>query len=207
MTRLASMVLGSALGLVFATPALAASDYLLVIDGVDGESSTAAPLESWSFGHSNPTTSTSMSSGRVSAPRDAQSGMASGKLRESPTKASTGRALAGGGDCDDTDCKDRPDRVAAGDVDGDGALDFAQAARLDEVGPLSLTLPASSNAARSLCGKTDHLRSGHIVKSDGTIYDLNSFSFGACTAQGSSVKVAAGGGKIKQTTGHVTLIK
>ncbi|KPL67698.1 hypothetical protein SZ64_05955 [Erythrobacter sp. SG61-1L] len=197
------MVFGSALALATATPALAASDYLLVIDGVDGESSSAAPLESWSFGQSNP--SSTMASGRTVAPRDAQSGMATGKLRESPTRASTGVALAGGGDCDDTDCKGRPDRVA--DVDGDGALDFAQATRLDQIGPLTLTLSATSDAARMLCGKTGHLRSGHIVKSDGTIYDLSNFAFGACTTQGSFVRLAAGDGKIKHKTGHVTLIK
>lgn len=199
MTRFVSLAVCSA-ALLAAVPAFAASDYFLVIDGVEGETATAVPLDSWSFGQTN-----------TSAPRDTQTGKATGRLRESPTRASTGAtsavAVAAGGDCDDADCSNGPERAATGDLDGDGALDFARVAQRDQIGPLTFTVPASSDLARNLCGKTDHLRSGHIVKSDGTVYDLSEFSFGACTKQGPVMKITAGGGKIVHKTGHVTLMK
>ncbi|HEX7373694.1 MAG TPA: type VI secretion system tube protein Hcp, partial [Steroidobacteraceae bacterium] len=93
---ISSLVLG-------ALPALAASDYLLQLDGVQGESATKgqpAPIEisSWSWGASNPTSvgSTGMSAGKVNvqdlsvmsapaatsgvtSPRDVATGQASGK--------------------------------------------------------------------------------------------------------------------------------
>lgn len=193
MTRFVSLAVCSA-ALLAAAPAFAASDYFLVIDGVEGETATAVPLDSWSFGQTN-----------TSAPRDTQAGKATGRLRESPTRSS-GVAVSGG-DCDDADCRNGPERAATGDLDGDGALDFAQAAQRDQIGPLTFTVPAGSDLARNLCGKTDHLRSGHIVKSDGTVYDLSEFSFGACTTQGAVMKITAGGGKIVHKTGHVTLMK
>lgn len=55
--------------------------------GSDGSTSPPATLEvaSWSFGASNPTTpSSAMGGGRVSSPRDAASGLASGKRGSNP---------------------------------------------------------------------------------------------------------------------------
>jgi type VI secretion system secreted protein Hcp len=125
--------------LLATTPALAASDYLLQLDPVQGQGQDAAPqsieVESFSWGTSNAgSMATGGGSGKVNvqdisltkrgAPRDASSGMASGKraapdavadvqpvaaaavpsvgdvasftvlIRESPTKASTGKTGA-----------------------------------------------------------------------------------------------------------------
>jgi hypothetical protein len=122
--------------LVVTAPALAASDYLLQLDTVKGEATAATQsieVESFSWGVSNAgTAAASNGSGRgkvsvqdismtkAGAPRDASSGMASGKraapeatadgqadaaapkvgdvatftvlIRESPTKSSTGKS-------------------------------------------------------------------------------------------------------------------
>lgn len=94
--------------LLAATASLAASDYYLKIEGVEGEATRAQPetieLQSWSFGASN---------SAVVSPRDTASGMATGKrqhnplvitkpvepstplLRESPTRATTAAADTG----------------------------------------------------------------------------------------------------------------
>jgi type VI protein secretion system component Hcp len=66
--------------LLAATASLAASDYYIKFDGVDGESKSRAKaetieLQSWSFG-------TSQAS--VVAPRDAASGLATGKRQHKP---------------------------------------------------------------------------------------------------------------------------
>jgi type VI protein secretion system component Hcp len=77
-TVLATVVVSGAL--LAATASLAASDYYLKIDGVEGESTTRSKpetieLQSWSFGASQ--------SGVV-APRDAASGLATGKRQHNP---------------------------------------------------------------------------------------------------------------------------
>ena len=95
-------VCAAALGLSAFGPAMAASDYLLELDGVEGEVATKTTIElaSWSFGASNPTSvgSSGMSSGRrqhqpirlatplpengvvnVVTAREAGSGMATGR--------------------------------------------------------------------------------------------------------------------------------
>ncbi len=85
---------------LMASPALAASDYLLELDGIKGESSTTIEIESWSFGATNQSSvgSSGMSSGKrthkpirlsspnldggtfeVVAPRDVATGQSSGK--------------------------------------------------------------------------------------------------------------------------------
>ena len=123
--------------LMVTAPALAASDYLLELDTIKGESKAATTqsieLESFSWGASNAGAAAAGSGGgsgkvsvqdismtRAAAPRDASSGMASGKraapeagadgqtavaapkvgdvasfavvIRESPTKSSTGKS-------------------------------------------------------------------------------------------------------------------
>jgi hypothetical protein len=100
--RAFAAVTAVSLGLMAMVPALAASDYLLELDSVEGEVATKTTIElaSWSFGASNPTSvgSSGMSSGRrqhqpvrVSTPvaengsvsvvtaREAGSGMATGR--------------------------------------------------------------------------------------------------------------------------------
>ena len=98
-----TVVSATALALSAFGPALAASDYLLELDGVEGEVATKTTMElaSWSFGASNPTSvgSSGMSSGRrmhqpirlatplpengtvsVVTAREAGSGMATGRV-------------------------------------------------------------------------------------------------------------------------------
>jgi type VI protein secretion system component Hcp len=77
-TVLATVVVSGVL--LAATASLAASDYYLKIDGVEGESTTRSKpetieLQSWSFGASQ--------SG-VTSPRDAASGLATGKRQHKP---------------------------------------------------------------------------------------------------------------------------
>jgi hypothetical protein len=103
MSRTLAAFAAASLGLLAIAPALAASDYLLELEGVEGESTvkTTIALDSWSFGASNPTSvgSGGMSSGRrqhspirlaaplaengsvqlVTAAREAGSGMATGR--------------------------------------------------------------------------------------------------------------------------------
>lgn len=195
-----SVVLRSAAVIALAAPAMAASsDYLLVIDGVGGGDAVTTKVSNWSFGATNTSTPPS-ASGRAAepnlgskgqdgvAPRDAQSGMASGRRR-------TGAIVAA-------------DFKATGDLDGDGRLDLAEAGKLDNVGPLNFTMPSGSAEEKQLCGETDHLRTGHITAPDGTVYDLADVKT-VCTGDDStSVTVALSGSmRRKDYVGHVTLMK
>jgi hypothetical protein len=137
------------LPLIAAQPAHAASDYLLEIEGVAGEAAGAIEVNSWSWGASNPTSvgSGGMSAGRVVSPRDAASGQSTGRsaqgdvrvtasqntqsLRESPTRASTGRV--------------------AGDLDGDGRADLAAISNQAELQSFTLTFDQSSPALARVC--------------------------------------------------------
>lgn len=100
--------------LLSAALAVAASDYLLKIDGIEGESGASAQqtieVASWSWGTSNPTSvgSGGLSSGRVAAPRVGEvatlvvmirESPTRQTYRESPTRASTGQASAKQGGC------------------------------------------------------------------------------------------------------------
>jgi hypothetical protein len=190
------------------SPAVAASaDYYLVIEGVDGESTVAAKISNWSFGASNPTTSSSGASGRsenplyvppvgggtnplavehtVKSPRDASSGLATGR---------------------------KSGELQAADFKRGGKFDFAEASKADQVGALALGVPAGSDAATKLCGKTDHFRTGHIIGSDGTVYDLSEMSI-SCSSSIAGITGGAVAGiviaaSMKHTkTGHVTLMK
>lgn len=78
MKRLYCTVAAATLGLGAAPSALAASDYLLVIDGVEGEAASSAEILSWSWGASNPS-SAAAATDRAVSPRDAASGNRSHK--------------------------------------------------------------------------------------------------------------------------------
>ena len=98
MPRILFSAAALALALGIAPTAMAASDYLLELDGVDGVAPATIEISSWSWGTSN---------------SNAGSPSGTGRLRESPTLPSrhyTTRA-----------------RVAAGDLDGDGTADLASA--------------------------------------------------------------------------------
>ena len=121
-------------------PALAASDYLLELDGVKGES--AITLDSWSFGACNAGQCTT-----ITSPRDATSGQSTGKVaaKGRPNSASwdlatnKGARTAGGVN------------VAVGDVDGDGRADLAFVTSQSEVSSLSLNFTKISYSYRQAC--------------------------------------------------------
>jgi hypothetical protein len=207
--RTLSIILAASVALGAMSPAMAASaDYYLIIDGVDGESTVAAKISSWSLGASNPTTSSSGASGRsenplyvppvsggtnplavehtVKSPRDASSGLATGR---------------------------KSGELQAADFNRDGRVDFAEASQVDQVGPLTVSLPR--DAATAVCarqGNTGKPNNGHLISSDGTIYDLSQMSIvcssGAAGITGGAVAGIVIAASMKHTkTGHVTLMK
>lgn len=138
----------AALSAAVATPALAASDYLLELDGVKGESAAPA-VDSWSFGVCNPGQCSSAQRTVITA-RDAGSGMATGKTGKTGKPSSANwdlatskgaRTAAAGGV-----------KVAAGDVDGDGRADLAFAGTVSEVYDLSFAFQKIEATLRSVCG-------------------------------------------------------
>jgi type VI protein secretion system component Hcp len=169
-----------------ATPALAASDYLLQLDGVQGDASTKghpATIEvaSWSLGASNPTSvgSSGMSAGKVNvhdmsvmaSPRDAASGQASGK------------------------------RSAQAVASGDAAASVPQADAVSE-----LTLRLRESPSRPSMGKPACTAGQHIDKvtlsSNGQSYELTDATVTACDVSGGETLM-----KVRGKTGHVTLMK
>ena len=179
-TVLATVVVSGVL--LAATASLAASDYYLKIEGVEGEATRAQPetieLQSWSFGASNPA---------VVAPRDAASGMATGKrqhkpvtitkplepstplLRESPTKATT------------------------------AAADTGAAA---EVRTVTFSVPEPGNASTAslarMCASGKHIRSAVLSSPNGR-YQLQDAVITSCAVAGNERRY--------EFRGHVTLMK
>lgn len=189
--RLAAVTLVSSL--LGVTTALAASDYFLKIEGVEGESSAAPPqpieVSSYSFGVSN-AGSAAMSSGggtgkvsmqdlsvttaaapAVVAPRDAASGLPTGKRSKSPASAPAASP-------------------STEPVAGTGNT-------------LSLLVPSSgSEAAKQLyrmCASGKHIKRATLTAGAKT-YELHDVVVSSCDEQG-------GQREYKFKTGHVTLIK
>lgn len=166
--------------MAFATPAMAASDYLLEIDGIKGEVSSIA-IESWSFGACNAGQCTSVS-------RDAASGQATGKrggggvvkltasqnsqsLRESPTRQSTKSEVTVTASQNTQSLRESPTRasngrsgvatgagaaaggvaVAVGDLDGDGLADLAYAGTQDVISDFTVTFDKSTPQLATFC--------------------------------------------------------
>lgn len=215
--------------LLSATPALAASDMFLKLDGVDGE----AAIESWSFGTcssgqcvtiSTPTEAGKAKAGKTGKPSNANWDLATGKGARTSSKVN----------------------VAVGDVDGDGRADLAYAGTLDKVNALALTVSNADTALLRVCGGK-HIAKA-VLKIGADSYDLTDAAitcasvadaaaarainpgrsdivsnipvpkqtqgatFGekvqAGLATGSSVTVTFTGGQMKHTkTGHVTILK
>jgi hypothetical protein len=170
--------LAAGLLLAAALPAFAASDYLLEIDGVDGEPAAKKSIEvqSFSWGASNPASAAATARGKVSvqdismtkaAPRDAASGLATGK-----------RA------------------VAASDVASEAGVDAAVASR-----EVSFTLPEA--AAKSMCATGKHIAKATLT-GRGQRAELTDVVVTSCTTQGGTSVVAMRG---KGKSGHVTLLK
>ena len=150
-----TLLLVMAAALLSAAPVLAASDYLLEIEGVPGESATAAPMavDSWSFGVCN-----SGQCSTVVSPRDSATGLATGKAggKGRPSTSTydlatnKGARTAGGGEA-----------VVVGDLDGDGAADLAFVKTQSEVTGFTLTFQSMSAANRKVCAGM-HIKDAHL---------------------------------------------
>lgn len=211
MRYLASITLSAVCLTGFASPALAASDYFLVIDGVDGEPSIVAEVQSWSWGASNQgATSVANlgSSGQDGVARETPSSRPTvtasqntQSLRESPTRQVTKLTAS-------QNSQSLRTSATAPDLDGDGRADLTSLERLDEVSGFTLTLAADSSSARQLCAGGKHIAKAHLVGRQGVV-DFEDLAIGACTeagagAGGVAMKVT---GKTKEFKGHVTLLK
>lgn len=203
-----------AIGLALAaTPVLAASDYLLTLDGVPGESSSSIQIESFSWGVSQHGSSVSAvaSSGAVTAPRDAASGLATGRRTHKPVRAVTATdsaAVAG---------------ITGGAVAGRTVGDLSSVAAQNEIQGFSLSFDKASPVLAKLC--SGGAVTGGQVSGHGETYTLENAQFscpapkqtqgatfgercnaGVCTA-GALVTVVVTG-QLKHTkSGHVTLLK
>lgn len=167
-------VIFAASAMLVGTPAFAASDYLLKLDGVDGEASATIEVASWSFGVCN-----AGQCSTVKSPRDAASGQATGKVKHVPTKisnasqntqslrgsptgttavaapASAEKTNPGKGSWDLATGKGARTaggvNVAAGDVDGDGRADLAYAGTQDQVTSFTLSFDKASPVLAKVC--------------------------------------------------------
>jgi hypothetical protein len=177
-----AIVSGTALLLTTAL-GYAASDFLLEIEGVAGESSTSPAsieLNSFSFGASNPTSvgSGGLSSGKtvaasgVVAPRDAATGQASGK------------------------------RVATGDVNGVGRADVLAASAVGQTVSFSATFRESPTktpvGGLARCAQGQHIAKATLRGPRQTV-SLDNVVVTSCPG--------ASGERRHEFTGHVTLIK
>jgi hypothetical protein len=216
------------------------ADYYLKIDTVEGE----AMASDWSFGACNAGQCTT-----ISSPRDAASSQSAGKsagkgdvkvtasqntqsLRESPTRASSGKAgwdLATGKGARSAGGVN----VAAGDVDGDGLADLAYVATQSEVSSFTLTFQKIEATWRQVCNGKHIAKATLRTATDS--YELSGVTVscaagasgagglvrkqtqgssfgercdaGVCTADG-GIDMVLTGGQMKHTkTGHVTLLK
>lgn len=168
--------------LLAATASLAASDYYLKIEGVEGEAARAQPetieLSSWSFGASN--------SGVV-APRDAASGMATGKRQHKPmtvtkpVEASTPLL------------RESPTRPTPAAVDSGAAA---------EVRTVTFSVPEPGNASTvalaRMCASGKHIRSA-VLSSPSGRYQLQDAVITSCAVAGNERRY--------EFRGHVTLMK
>lgn len=210
-------ILCSAAAFASAAPALAASDYYLVIDGVEGEATTAIEVQSWSWGTSNSGAAARDSGPRVTASQNTQSlresptrgtltaSQNSQELRESPTRASTGRDVSRGQSTGQRSAGGVS--VAAGDLDGDGRADLTNLATLDEVGGFTLTLAPGPPETRAMCVSGKHIKHAHLVGPQGVI-DFEDLVISSCSGGGGAGGMTmAVSGTAKEFKGHVTLLK
>lgn len=229
----ATITAAFAIGLALAaTPVLAASDYLLTLDGVPGESSSSIQIESFSWGVSQQGASSTVGSGgAVAAPRDAASGLPTGRrTAEAPRDAASGLATGKRThkpirmtSSSDASAGTGGARVAAGDVTGDGRSDLAHLVTQDEIQGFSLSFDKASPVLAKLCSGAPP--TGGQLSGRGETYTLENAAFscpapkqtqGATFGERCSAGVCPAGalitvvvtGQLKHTkSGHVTLLK
>lgn len=198
--KLHTVIASVAFALAIAGPAYAASDYLLEIEGVKGESAAPAAVDSWSFGVCNAGQCSGSASIQhtIVSPRDSASGLATGKTapKTKPSAASwdlatnKGARSAGGGDAGGHV------HVAAGDVDGDGRSDLAFAATQPEVASLTLTFRKIEFTYRAVCdGK--HFDKA-VLRSAADSFELTDVTV-TCT-----LPAGAGAARIDQTPARIS---
>lgn len=182
---------------ISAASAMAASDYLLEIKGAAADSGTGAAsqtieISSFSWGTSNPTSvgSSGMSAGKVSmqdmsvtAAATAAQPATEQAVRESPTKASTGKTAA----------------AAAG-----SPADAAASPKVGEMATVTVTYresPTKSSTgktSRAACTPGEHYDEV-TLSGQGQRYVMKDVMVTSCSS--------ANGARRKELTGHVTLIK
>lgn len=189
-------------------PAIAATDYLLELDGVDGEAAAPKDHKEWievssfSWGVSNPTHvgSSGMSAGKVavqdlsvhatapapgstSVARERGSGLATGKRTHEPV-ATTQPASDG--------------RVAASNAPADGS-----------VGQLTVRLresPTKASLGRRMCVQGKHIAKATLRSATQSV-ELHDAVVNSCEVQGEEMKIVLTGTAKHTKSGHVTLLK
>jgi len=169
-TVLATVVVSGAL--LAATASLAASDYYIKIEGVEGEATRSKPqtieLQSWSFGASN---------SAVVSPRDAASGLATGKRQHKPTMTMEAGAT--------TSSREAVAEPAAA-----------------EVRTVSFSVPEPGNDSTAelakMCASGKHIKSA-VLSSPSGRYQLQDAVITSCAVSGAERRY--------EFRGHVTLMK
>lgn len=179
-TVLATVVVSGVL--LAATASLAASDYYLKIEGVDGEATRSKPqtieLQSWSFGASN---------SAVVSPRDTASGLATGKRQHNPMTIS--KPLEPSTPL----LRESPTKVSAA-APATGAVADVQTVTF------SVPEPANDSTAglAKMCASGKHIKSAVLSSPNGR-YQLQDAVITSCAVTGNERRY--------EFRGHVTLMK
>lgn len=227
MKRISIGLLAAAAALSISPAAMAASDYLLELDGVEGEGPASIEISSWSWGTSN--------SSSVSSPRDAASGQATGRRHHGPsvTASQNTQSLRG--------------RATVSDLSMVHSADMSTLGTLDEVQAFSLTFDKASPVLAKVCqgkhfasvqlrgrGETFVVENAAVTGCDAPSSSSSSSSSSSARSAGWDLKTSKGGsarvssssacdsgvcaadspvtltmtGQIRNSkTGHVTLIR
>jgi hypothetical protein len=179
----------SAFSLVLAAGAAhAASDYLIKFDGVDGESKASVSVSSVSSGATD------------IAPRDAASGLATGRRQSAPVAApGPGRASSDAATGLPTGRRQFAP-VAAPDVE------LVAAASQQAMGPMTLTFDKASPVLAKVCDSRTLARAE--LSSGGERFELVEATVSCpASSQATRASVVVTSGKVVSRGGHITLIR
>ncbi len=169
MKRFPIGLLAAAAALSFAPAAKAASDYLLELDGGEGEAAASIEVSSWSWG--------TTSAASVSSPQDAASGQATGRRQHKPsvTASQNTQSLRG--------------RATVSDLSMTRSADMSTLGALDEVQAFSLTFDKASPVLAKVCqGK--HFASVQL-RGRGETFVLENAAVTGCTMPSETPAAAA----------------